>query len=78
MAEETIKKSARGGKREGAGRKKGVQIMENPKSENATFRVSKRTLEQIRQLRELTRHDDVPFNDMFVRWVDALASEYGL
>ena len=65
----------RGGRREGAGRK---PFKENPKCENATFRVSAKTLDQIRKLRELTKEDEINFNEMFVRWVDEYAQDYGI
>ena len=88
MAEETKKKRGRprkaetkkksenwGGRREGAGRHK---TKENPKTENVTFRVSEKTLAQIRQLRELTKDDEMNFNEMFTQWVDEYASDYGI
>lgn len=88
MAEETKKKRGRprkaeakkksenwGGRREGAGRPK---TKENPKTENVTFRVSEKTLAQIRQLRELTKDDEMNFNEMFTQWVDEYASDYGI
>jgi len=65
----------RGGRREGAGRKPWV---EEPRKENVTFRVSERTLGQIRQLRELTREDETTFNQLFSQWVDDVAKDYGL
>lgn len=69
------KKDPRGGRREGAGRKPWVA---EPKNENVTFRVSAKTLAQIRALREATREDETTFNEMFVQWVDGVASDYGL
>ena len=71
------KKEMRGGRREGAGRKPGA-TMENPRNENVTFRVSKKTLAQIRALREATRDDETTFNEMFTQWVDEMARDYGL
>ena len=65
------KKDPRGGHREGAGRKPWV---DDPKVENATFRVSKKTL----ALREATRDDETTFNEMFTQWVDEMARDYGL
>ena len=72
------KKEMRGGRREGAGRKPGFSTMENPRNENVTFRVSQRTLGQIRQLREITRGDETTFNQLFSQWVDDVAKDYGL
>ena len=74
----TEKKGGWGGRRDGAGRKPGTRMVENPKTENVTFRGSERTLGQIRQLRELTREDEMDFNAMFIAWVEDLASDYGL
>jgi len=67
-----------GGHREGAGRKPGTRMKENPRNENVTFRVSAKTLGQIRQLRELTREDEMDFNAMFVAWVEEMSGDYGL
>ena len=69
------KKDLRGGAREGAGRKPWV---EEPRNENVTFRVSARTLGQIRALREATRDDETTFNQLFCQWVDEMAKDYGL
>ena len=74
-------KSNRGGKREGAGRKKGVkigQIKDNPRNQGVTFMVSEKMLMQIRQLRELTKEDEINFNGMFVKWVEDMAEAYGI
>lgn len=79
MADEI--KNTHGGRREGAGRKKGVKvgpIKDNPKSAGVTFRVSEKTLRQIRELRELTKEDEINFNGMFCLWVEALAKDYGI
>ena len=82
--EEEKKKGGWGGKRAGAGRKKGVKLgklgqrKENPKSELVYIRVSADTLRKVKQLRELTKHDSVPFNDMFIAWVTEMAKDYGL
>lgn len=65
----------RGGRREGAGRKPWV---EEPRNENVTFRVSAKTLAQIRALREATREDETTFNQLFSQWVDEMATDYGL
>ena len=75
---EREKKGGWGGRREGAGRPVGSGTKENPRNENVTFRVSEKTLEQIRQLRELTREDEMDFNSMFIAWVGEMASDYGL
>lgn len=71
------KKGGWGGRREGSGRKPG-QTLENPRNKNLTFRVSAKTLGQVRQLRELTRDDEMDFNRMFIAWVDEMAENYGL
>jgi len=79
--EEEKKKGGWGGKRAGAGRKKGKligHVKENPKCALAAFRVSEKTLNRIKQLRDLTKHDTAPFNNMFEEWVAQLASDYGL
>ena len=72
-----------GGKREGAGRKKGVKVgaykgRKDVLTENDTFRVSKDTHRRIKQLRELTKQDTMPFNRMFEAWVEEMASNYGI
>lgn len=74
----TEKKGGWGGRRDGAGRKPGTRMVENPKNENVTFRVSERTLGQIRQLRELTKEDEMNFNAMFSLWVEDMAKDYGI
>ena len=63
------KKGGWGGRREGSGRKS----KEDPRNKNLTFRVSAKTLGQVRQLRELTRHDEMDFNRMFISWVEEMA-----
>lgn len=68
----------RGGKREGAGRKKGFKLVENPRNKGVTFMVSEKMLGQIRQLRELTKEDEINFNGMFVKWVEEYAQNYGI
>ena len=70
--------SGRGGRREGAGRKKGVKIKENPKNTMLPFRVSEITARRIKQLRELTKQDEKPFVDMLEDWVAGYAQEYGI
>lgn len=67
-----------GGRREGAGRPKGTTMVENPRVVNVTFRVSGRTLAQIRQLREMMRDDERNFTDAFVDWVQGMADDYGV
>ena len=74
----TEKKGGWGGRRKGAGRPVGSGTKENPRNENVTFRVSEKTLGQIRQLRELTKEDEMDFNQMFVLWVEDMAKDYGL
>lgn len=73
--------SARGGKRQGAGRKAGVKVgpyKENPKNTMLPFRVSEITARRIRELRELTKDDSEPFVDMLEDWVRELAQDYGI
>lgn len=75
------KKENRGGKREGAGRKKGVGITYSGGemlSAHLSIRVREITNTRVKQLRELTKNDDMPFNRMFESWVADLAQEYGL
>lgn len=78
---ETPKAPQRGGKREGAGRKKGVAVgpyKENPKNTMLPFRVSEVTARRIKQLREMTKEDATPFVDMLEEWVKGLAEDYGI
>lgn len=73
---ETKKKSSIwGGKREGAGRPK---TKENPRDTMLPFRVSAITAQRIKQLRELTKDDTMPFVDMLEDWVRELAEDYGI
>ena len=72
--EETTKKGW-GGKREGAGRKARGN---HPKDTMLPFRVSAITASRIKQLRELTQQDTMPFVDMFEAWVEELAEVYGI
>ena len=83
MAEEIKKKKRgrppkkverRGGRREGAGRKR----IENPKNTMLTFRVSEITSKRIKQLRELTKQDTMPFVDVLEKWVEDMAKDYGI
>ena len=69
------KKGGWGGRRDGAGRK---PYVDEPRNLCTTFCVSERTMGQIRQLRELTKDDEVNFNGMFVLWVEDLAKDYGI
>lgn len=71
-------KGTHGGRREGAGRKKGVRIKDNPKNTMLTFRVSEATARRTKQLRELTKQDTMPFVDMLESWVEELAKDYGI
>ena len=73
----------RGGKREGAGRKKGVGVGPYKGgtallSANDTFRVSEDTHRRIKLLREMTKDDSMPFNRMFEKWVEEYAKDYGI
>lgn len=72
------KKPSWGGRREGAGRKKGFKLVENPKNTMLPFRVSEATARRIKQLRELTKQDDMPFVDTFEKWVEEYAQSYGI
>ena len=67
-----------GGRREGAGRPRGTTMVENPRCVNVTFRVSERTMAQIRGLREAMRDEDENFTDVFVAWVQGMADDYGV
>ena len=67
-----------GGKRPGAGRKKGFKLVENPKNTMLPFRVSAITAQRIKRLRDLTKADEKPFVDMFEKWVEVYAKEYGI
>ena len=67
-----------GGKRPGAGRKKGFKLVENPRNKGVTFMVSEKMLNQIRQLREATKEEVPNFNGMFVEWVEKQAKSYGI
>ena len=67
-----------GGKRPGAGRKKGFKLVENPKNTMLPFRVSELTAKRIKQLRELTKDDQMPFVDMLEKWVEEYAQNYGI
>lgn len=83
-AKKKVKKGpGRGGKREGAGRKAGVKVgpykgKTDMLTAMDTFRVSEDTHRRIKELRELTKHDEKPFNRMFELWVEQLSKDYGL
>lgn len=66
----------RGGKREGAGRK--TKYGEEPLASHITIRVRSITQERIRKLRDLTKQDTLPFNQMFESWVEEMAKDYGI
>ena len=70
----------RGGKREGAGRKGGYSVAypDEQLSAQVVIRVRTITNQRIRQLREATRQDELPFNRMFEKWVEDYAKEYGI
>ena len=53
-------------------------IKANPKNAMLPFRVSEITSRRIKQLRELTKHDTMPFVDMLEKWVEEMASDYGV
>ena len=74
------KKEHRGGVREGAGRKKGTYTAYegDTLSEMLSLRVRGVTKRRVQDLRELTKHDDMPFNRLFEAWVEELAKNYGL
>ena len=74
------KKDNRGGKREGAGRKGGYSVVypDEQLTAQATFRVRAITHQRIKQLRELTKEDEMPFNRMFEAWVEEYAQSYGI
>ena len=75
MEEKTTSKGGWGGKRKGAGRKARGS---HPKDTMLPFRVSAITASRIKQLRELTKQDTMPFVDMFEAWVEEMASNYGI
>ena len=78
---ETMETKKRGGKRPGAGRKAGVKVgpyKENPRTKMIPFRVTEKTLERMKQLRELTKEDTMPFVDMLEAWVKEMARDYGI
>jgi len=64
-----------GGRREGSGRK---PWKENPRNTMLPFRVTERTARRIKELRELTKGDTMPFVDMLEAWVADVARDYGI
>lgn len=76
--EEKAKKSGRGGRREGAGRKKGFRLKENPRNTMLPFRVTEKTARRIKELREMTGEDTMPFVEMLEAWVAEMAQDYGI
>ena len=70
----------RGGKREGAGRKGGYSLAypDEQLSAQVAIRVRAITYTRIKQLRELTAQDELPFNRMFEKWVEEYARSYGI
>lgn len=75
---ESEKTKGRGGRREGAGRKKGFRLKENPRNTMLPFRVTEKTARRIKELRELTRDDTMPFVEMLEAWVAEMAQDYGI
>lgn len=75
---ESEKTKGRGGRREGAGRKKGFRLKENPRNTMLPFRVTEKTARRIKELRELTREDTMPFVEMLESWVAEMAQDYGI
>lgn len=70
----------RGGKREGAGRKGGYSLVypDEQLTAQVTIRVRAITHQRIKQLREVTQQDEMPFNRMFEKWVEDYAKDYGI
>lgn len=73
----------RGGKREGAGRKKGVAVGPYKDSgelvtAHITINVREVTKERVKSLREATKQEETPFNRMFEKWVEERAQDYGI
>jgi len=77
-AKKPQEKAGWGGKREGAGRKKGVQIKAHPRKFHFSFGVSEQSVRRANELRELTKHDTMPFVDMLESWIEDMAKEYGI
>ena len=82
MEKTTKTKGTHGGKREGAGRKKGwtghYKKMDNPHTKMLPFRVTENTYRRVKELRELTKDDTMPFVAMFEDWVKEIATDYGI
>lgn len=75
---EREKKGGWGGRRDGAGRPMGSGTKENPRNTMLTFRVSEATARRIKELREVTRDDEMPFVETLEQWVKDYASDYGI
>lgn len=75
---EREKKGGWGGRRDGAGRPMGSSTKENPRNTMLTFRVSEATARRIKELREVTRDDEMPFVETLEQWVKDYASDYGI
>jgi len=75
---EREKKGGWGGRRDGAGRPIGSSTKENPRNTMLTFRVSEATARRIKELREVTRDDEMPFVETLEQWVKDYASDYGI
>lgn len=74
------KKSNRGGARPGAGRKPGFSkaYAGEQLTGQVVIRIREITQTRIKQLREATKDDAMPFNRMFEAWVEDMAKEYGI
>lgn len=73
----------RGGARKGAGRKAGVSVgpynaTGKALSKSASFCINEDTYRRIKELREMTKDDTLPFNRMFEAWVEEIAKDYGI
>ena len=90
MAEQTKKKRGvgrprkkvenRGGVRVGAGRRGGFSVAypDEQLTGQVVIRIRAITHQRIKQLREATKNDTMPFNRMFEAWVEDMAKEYGI
>ena len=56
----------------------GSGTKENPRNTMLTFRVSEATARRIKELREVTRDDEMPFVETLEQWVKDYASDYGI
>lgn len=75
MEKKEKKSNGWGGRREGSGRR---PWKENPRNTMLTFRVTERTARRIKELRELTKEDTMPFVSMLEAWVEEMARDYGI